>query len=263
MSTSLLRRLGASPNSLNDQQRDALDRNGFVNLGVLLSGGQLETLRRKTDALLAEEGDSAGAELFDSPHIRHPKESGADRLADLVNKGEDFDVFYSHPTVLAAVSQVVGDAFQLSSLNYRAAKPGQGLQKLHADWHCAVEPSQYLVCNSIWLLDDFCAANGATRVVPGTHRNSQLPEQAMQDPMDKHEDQQLIELPAGSVVVFNAHSWHGGTNNTTQVPRRAIHSYFCRRDQPQQLDQNKYLHPTTAARLSHDQLCILGIFDAE
>lgn len=258
-----LERLGASPTSLTAQQRTALDQDGFANLGVLLSDEQLETLRCKTDALLAEEGDRAGAELFDSPHIRHPKESGADRLADLVNKGEDFDIFYSHPSVLAAVSHVVGANFQLSSLNYRAAKPGQGLQKLHADWHSAVKQSQYVVCNSIWLLDDFCAANGATRVVPGTHRNSQLPEQAMDDPMDKHEKQQLIELPAGSVVVFNAHTWHGGTNNTTQVPRRAIHSYFCRRDQPQQLDQNKYLHPTTAARLSQDQLCIMGIFDTQ
>lgn len=261
-SSSTLGSLGVQEASLSTEEIRCLDEQGYVSLGVLLSAEQLSTLRHKTDSLLDAEGNAAGSELFDSPHIRHPKEAGADRLADLVNKGEEFDLFYSHPRVLAAVSHVLGGSLQLSSLNYRSAKPGQGAQRLHADWHEAVAANEYLVCNSIWLLDDFSAANGATRVVPGTHLSSQLPAEAMLDPMSAHPEQQLIELPAGSVVVFNSHTWHGGTNNTTSEPRRAIHSYFCRRDQPQQLDQNKYLHPTTAARLSQAQLAVLGIFEA-
>ncbi|GAB5406211.1 MAG: phytanoyl-CoA dioxygenase family protein [Aureliella sp.] len=261
-SSSTLSSLGVQGDSLSSEEIASLDQQGFVNLGVLLSPEQLNTLRDKTDSLLAAEGQAAGSELFDSPHIRHPKEAGADRLADLVNKGEEFDLFYSHSRVLAAVAHVLGDSFQLSSLNYRAAKPGQGAQRLHADWHEAVASTDYLVCNSIWLLDDFSAENGATRVVPGTHLSKQLPGEATQDPMDTHPDQQLIELPAGSVVVFNSHTWHGGTTNTTNLPRRAIHSYFCRRDQPQQLDQNKYLHPSTATRLTQAQLSVLGIFGA-
>jgi len=40
-----------------------------------------------------------------------------------VNKGEQFDVFYTHPRVLAGVAHVLGRSIKLSSLNYRSAKP--------------------------------------------------------------------------------------------------------------------------------------------
>lgn len=143
--------------------------------------------------------------------------------------------------VLAAVARIVGAELKLSSLNYRAAKPRAGEQKLHVDWHETVAPGDYKVCNSIWLLDDFSEANGATRIVPGTHLNGKLPQDELEDPWAKHPDQVLIEAPAGTVVIFNSHTWHGGTTNTTDLPRRAIHSYFCRRDQPQQIDQQRYI----------------------
>ena len=97
------------------------------------------------------------------------QEAGADRLADLVNKGSMFGVCFTHPGVLAGIAHVLGD-FKLSSLNFRAARPGHGHQPLHADFGGPVPTAGYQVCNSIWLLDDFTADNGATRVVPGSHR---------------------------------------------------------------------------------------------
>src|SRR5690606_25138458 len=152
---------------LNQEEKDFLDQNGYLNLGKILSDDQLIAIREKIGELLEKEGKNAGKELMDSPYIRHPKESGADRLADLVNKGAEFDVFYTHPKVLAAIFHVLGENIKLSSLNFRAAKPGAGLQKLHVDWHESVSAGDYKVCNSIWLLDDFSIQNGATRVVPG------------------------------------------------------------------------------------------------
>src|SRR5690606_9837517 len=125
------------------------DQNGYLNLGKILSDEQLVAIRKKVHLLLEKEGVHAGSELADSPYIRHPKEHGADRLADLVNKGEEFDVFYTHPKVLAAISHVLGSDIKLSSLNFRAAKPGAGLQKLHVDWHESVAPKDFKVCNSI------------------------------------------------------------------------------------------------------------------
>ena len=86
-----------------------------------------------------------------------------------------FDIFYTHPRVLAAVAHVIGPEMKLSALNYRGALPGHGLQQLHVDWHEAVPADAYKVCNSIWLLDDFSVANGATRLVPGTHKHGALP----------------------------------------------------------------------------------------
>ena len=224
----------------------------------LLNPTQLHTTRQHIDNLLQAEGEDAGSELRDSKYIRHPTEPGVMRLADLVNKGALFDLFYTHPKVLAAVKHVIRDRFKLSSLNYRAALPGAGAQKLHVDWREAVANGHYTVCNSIWLLDDFTADNGATRFVPGTHRNTQLPAEVMADPYDNHPEEKLLIAPAGTVVVFNSHLWHGGTINNSFRQRRAIHSYFCRYDVPQQVDQQKYLRAETRERLGEDILALLG-----
>jgi ectoine hydroxylase-related dioxygenase (phytanoyl-CoA dioxygenase family) len=69
----------------------------------------------------------------------------------------------------------------------------------------------------------------------------------------------LIEAPAGSVFIFNSHAWHGGTDNHTDKHRRAIHSYFCRKDQPQQVDQKRYIKETTRQRLTKAALNILEV----
>lgn len=250
---------GATDSCLSQEEKELLDQNGYLNLGRILSDDQLTAIRNKIKELLEKEGENAGSELMDSPHIRHPKENGADRLADLVNKGAEFDVFYTHPKILAAISHVLGQNFKLSSLNYRSAKPGAGLQKLHVDWHEPVAVNDFKVCNSIWLLDDFSRENGATRVIPGTHLQALLPQEALKDPMAPHPEEVIIEAPAGSVVIFNSHTWHGGTNNHTPHPRRAIHSYFCRKDQPQQIDQKRYIKTETLERLPKGAAEILGL----
>ena len=259
MNAPFLNQLGVNEDTLTISEKSFLDQNGYLNLGQLLNHTQLENIRAKVDQLLRKEGENAGSEIFDSPHIRHPKEEGADRLADLVNKGAIFDQFYTHPKVLAAISHVIKANFKLSSLNYRAAKPGKGLQKLHVDWKEAVAPNDFKVCNSIWLLDDFSKANGATRIVPGTHLSAKMPQEAMEDPLVAHPDEILIEAPAGTVVIFNSHTWHGGTNNQTNNYRRAIHSYFCRYDQPQQLDQKRFIKEETKNRLSSATKQLLDI----
>src|SRR5690606_41076873 len=138
-----------------------------------------------------------------------PNVAGADRLADFVNKGAEFYIFYTQPKFLAAIAHVLDGKYKLSSLNFRSAKPGAGMQKLHVDGHEAVAVNDYKVCNSIWLLDDFKKENGATRLVSGTHLQARLPEETMEDPMDPHPDELIIEAAAGSVVIFNSHTWHG------------------------------------------------------
>jgi hypothetical protein len=251
--------LNVLPETLKTAEKTFLDEYGYVNLGPLLNAGQVASVNDRIDELMREEGDRAGSELLDSPHIRHPKEAGADRLADLVNKGSVFDIFYTHPKVLAGIAHVLGRQFKLSSLNYRAAKPGQGLQNLHVDWREAVARGEYKVCNSIWLLDDFTEENGATRIVPGTHLSGDLPQEKLADPAATHPDEVRIVAPAGSVYIFNSHAWHGGTTNRTNKSRRAIHSYFCQSDQPQQVDQSRYIKKETLARLSPAAVRVLGL----
>lgn len=234
---------------LTPDEKQFLDDNGYLNLGILLTKEEVQKINDRLDELKKEEGENAGKELVDSKYIRHPKEEGADRLADLVNKGDVFDVFYTHPRVLAGIEGVLGSSYKLSSLNYRAAKPGKGLQKLHVDWGNTVVNAEFKVCNSIWLLDDFTTENGSTRIVPKSHKYDQLPNEALEDPFAEHPDEIRILAPAGSVFIFNSHVWHGGTTNLTQADRRSIHSYFCSRDQPQQVDQKRYIKQSTADRI--------------
>lgn len=254
-----LSELNVREDTLTQKEKDFLDKEGYLNLGQLLSAAQVKTINDRISSLMNEEGENAGSELLDSPYIRHPKEAGADRLADLVNKGEVFDIFYTHPRVLAGIAHVLGTSIKLSSLNYRAAKPGMGSQKLHVDWHEAVPAHEFKVCNSIWLLDDFSKQNGATRIVPGTHHTGALPQNVLQDPEATHPNEVIIEAPSGSVFIFNSHAWHGGTTNHTNKVRRSIHSYFCKSDQPQQVDQSRYIKDETLARLSPAAIRILGL----
>jgi len=236
--------------SIDPATRDRLDRDGFAPLPGVLSAAQLDTMRARLAGLLAAEGDRAGLEVH--------QEAGTDRLADLVNKDPVFDVCFTDPRLLAGLAHVLGE-FKLSSLNFRAALPGQGHQALHADWGGAVRPGEYQVCNSIWLLDDFTDDNGATRVVPGSHRSGAMPRDAMADPAGPHPDEVRLVAPAGTVVIFNSHLWHGGTLNRSGRPRRALHSYFTRRGNRQQLDQRRYLRPQTRQRLSAAARFILDV----
>jgi ectoine hydroxylase-related dioxygenase (phytanoyl-CoA dioxygenase family) len=148
-----LAELGVTQASLDPGTRERLDRDGYAPLPGVLSAVQVTAIRARLAELLAAEGDQAGIEVH--------QETGADRLADLINQGPMFQACFTHPRVLACIAHVLGD-FKLSSLNSRAALPGQGHQPLHADWGGPVPPGGYQVCNSIWLLDDFTADNGAT-----------------------------------------------------------------------------------------------------
>ncbi|WP_063828613.1 phytanoyl-CoA dioxygenase family protein [Actinopolymorpha alba] len=247
---SALADLGVAADTLSAAENQRLDRDGFLPLPGILRQSEVDSLNARLAALTDAEGDRAGLEVH--------QETGTDRLADLVNKDPIFYVCFSHPRVLAAMRHVLGE-FKLSSLNSRAALPGQGHQSLHADFGEPVSAGAYRVCNSIWLLDDFTADNGATRVVPGSHRRATMPAQEMPDPAGSHPEEVQLIAPAGTVVIFNSHLWHGGTLNRSDRPRRAMHGYFCQRDLPQQLDQNAYLRRTTYERLSPAQRFVLGV----
>ena len=219
-----------------------LDERGYLPLADVMSPEKTATVRRRVEALIAQEGQQAGAEFRQEP--------GAYRLANLVDKDPLFEICFSHPRVLAAMNHVLSGDFKLSSLNGRASLPGEGLQALHADWGGGVDPNDFQVCNSIWLLVDFTEENGATRVVPGTHLTGQHPHGALADPLAQHPEEILLTGTAGTVVIFNSHLWHGGTLNRADANRYALHSYFTRRHNPQQVDQAAFLSAATVGRLS-------------
>jgi ectoine hydroxylase-related dioxygenase (phytanoyl-CoA dioxygenase family) len=248
----LLATFGASPALLSAADRATLDEQGFLALPGLLDPATTAAIARRCDELVEAEGDQAGLEAH--------QEAGTDRLANLVDKDPLFDLVWNNPRQLSAIAHVLGwQPEKVFSLNGRSARPGQGHQNLHVDWSGAVAPDHYQITNSIWMLDDFTAENGATRVVPGSHRWGQVPGDAMADPGAPHPDEVLVLGPAGTCVVFNSHLWHGGTRNRTAAPRRAIHAAFVRRDQRQQTVFADYLHEATYQRLTPAQRYLLAV----
>lgn len=243
--------LGVSGNTISEQEKNFLDENGYLILHNVLSSESIIRMRQRLDELTHIEGDRAGIEVH--------QEEGTDRLSNLINKDPVFDVCFTHPKVLASIAHVLQDDLKLSSLNYRAAHPGSGLQRLHADWKEPVPPWNFQVCNSIWLLDDFTSNNGPTRVVPGSHKIEKLPTDVMADHIAPHPDEVYLTAPAGNVVVFNSHTWHSGTLNLSHKLRRGLHSYFCRRQHHQQLNQKKFVTPETLMRLSPATRFILDV----
>jgi ectoine hydroxylase-related dioxygenase (phytanoyl-CoA dioxygenase family) len=248
--TAALDALGTCEDVLTDQNRKDLDDKGYTVLPGIIDVEWLEALRTRFEELCEKEGVHAGIEAH--------QEAGTRRLSDLCNKGLAFDLVYTHPKVLAAIHHVIGRDFKLSSLNARDALPGEGLQGIHADWGADYD-GQFHVCNSVWLLDEFSEENGCTRLVPGSHKGPH-PRNALEDAMAPHPDQELVIAPAGTVAVFNSHTWHGGTlNKSKDLQRRALHCYFTAREHGQQLNQREYLRYETWKRISPPARYILDV----
>ncbi len=246
-----LQELGVRDDALSVEEKQFLDANGYLPLYDLLPPERTAAMATRLAVLATAEAAAAGTEFAQEP--------GTIRLANLADKDPLFEICFTHPKVLAAIAHVLQGNLKLSSLNGRFALPGEGLQALHCDWRGAVAPGDYYVCNSIWLFDDFTEENGATRVVPGSHNWEKTPQEALTDPKAAHPDQVILTAPAGTVVIFNSHTWHGGTLNRTDKPRRAMHSYFTRRDQPQQTNQREWLSAETLARLSPAAKTVLDV----
>jgi ectoine hydroxylase-related dioxygenase (phytanoyl-CoA dioxygenase family) len=229
---------------------EALDRDGYVILDGMMSEEEIASCKAAIREIGEAEGLMAG-------HEYTLCNDGAFRLHNLLNKTTVFDRYGMDPLVLRLVDHVLPQ-YMLSMLNVRAALPSQPAQKLHVDWdYGAVAPGDYFVCNAMWLLDDFTVDNGATRFVPGSHAFGTLPQDALEDRLATHPDERLALAPAGSVVFFNSHIWHGGTENTSQGARAAINAYYSRREIPPVIDHRELLSPETKARFSDAELELL------
>ena len=239
---------------MTDDERRQLDEQGYVVLRGRVDADLLRGLTSRLAELFEEEGTRAGLEFKQEEH--------AHRLANLVDKGEVFRQAVGLPDVLDCVRHVLGPEMKLSSLNARSADPhSEEGQPLHVDMGAVADERGYWVCNTVWMLDAFTTANGATRMVPGSHLWRTRPQDVLADPMAPHPDEILLTGPAGSLAVMNAHLWHGGTANRTAAPRLAMHAFYCRRDKPQQQYQKRLLRPEVQSALPPGLRTLLALDD--
>lgn len=208
-----LARLGVDE-ALAPAEARALDDEGFVVLAGVLSRAELVAMRAAFERVVGPEPGDTGT--------RH-----ADRLL-----GEDpaFERALLEPRLLAAALHVLARPFRPQVFGARDPLPGFGRQGLHTDWMPLAPGDEPAVVTALWALDDFTATNGATRVVPGSHRFPARLPKSLQDPAARHPDERLALARAGDVLVFNGHLLHAGTRNESSGSRRAIQVQFVARD---------------------------------
>ena len=243
--------LGANQ-TLSPAQLDELEKKGYVVIHDVLDKDWLEDMRAAFESLVEKEGDNLAVE--------HHQEATATRIANMINKGTVWEKAWAHPLILSVCRHIFQGSFKVSSLNGREALHHGGHQPLHADWKKPRPdfPKVHLV-NAIIAIDDLSAANGVPRIIPGTHHRPELPEDVLTDCGLPHPDEVIFEAPAGSVMIYNAHAWHGGTNNNAGTRRRVLHSLYIDREDMQQQDQRKWLRPETASRLTPAQKWLLDV----
>lgn len=146
------------------------------------------------------------------------------RIYNLLAHGPDFEAIPTNSTVLPLVDSVLDPGALVSSLSSIAIRPGERAQPLHADdaLHPIQRPHIATVCNTMWAVTDFTAENGATLVVPRSHRFDTTPTYAEPDPRAIP-----AEMPKGSVLIWHGSLWHGGGPNNSRQTRIGLAMNYC------------------------------------
>ena len=150
------------------------------------------------------------------------------RIWNLLGKSAAACAIAEHQRILPVVRNVLGADSLLSDFSATSVGPRTG----GGSWHVDVPlgqlpeplPEMPLTVQNVWMLDDFTLDNGATRVVPGSHRSRRKPPWSVAD----LEGQITLTAPAGSVAVWLSNTWHRSGPNQTDRPRRAALGYYCR-----------------------------------
>jgi ectoine hydroxylase-related dioxygenase (phytanoyl-CoA dioxygenase family) len=155
-----------------------------------------------------------GVQVFHA-HTRH--------VSGLAGKSPTFATeVMIHPLLMALCDTFLGPScarYQLNLAHLLERLPGAAAQFWHRDeivWNLVPEPKPELQLASVIALVDFTADNGATRVVPGSHRW-----EAGRYPTN--DEAVAAEMPAGSAIVYLGSTFHGGGAHSGSQPRRGVH----------------------------------------
>ncbi len=205
-SAAVLERI-AAPDATPALVAAAVERDGYALVEGLLDeaavAGARADLRRVLDRT------PLGRNEFEGHRTR--------RIYALFAKTRVMDGPATHPLVLGTLDRLLGPHYQFSAPVGIDIGPGEVAQPLHRDEqvHPVPAPHPTLVVNTMWALDDFTAENGATLVLPGSHRwGDELP-----DPLPTPVP---ATMPAGSVLFYPGNLVHGGGANATDRPRLGV-----------------------------------------
>jgi ectoine hydroxylase-related dioxygenase (phytanoyl-CoA dioxygenase family) len=192
-------------------QIEELDSAGFVVVADAIDAAWVDHLRGAFDGALAQQNGTQHVEITpDTPQI------------------DAWLALKDHPVIVAAAEHVLGRPFRVRDLHGRNPLAGFGQQGLHTDWMERTDASEVFVLTAIWMIDDFAADNGATRLVPGSHRIVRPLPKSLAQPGARHPEERIVTGNAGSVLLLNGHTWHSGRKNQSRRPRRAAQMVLVR-----------------------------------
>lgn len=183
-----------------------LDRDGYAVAEQLLSADEAKDVRDGLREVL--DRTPLGRNDFEGYQTR--------RIYALFAKSRAFDALAVHPLLLSVLDRVLGPSYQLSAPTGIEIGPGEKAQVLHTDdgIYPLPRPHPEVVLNTMWALDDFTLDNGATRVVPGSHKWT--------DRRPTEDETVSVTMPAGSVLFIVGNLWHGGGENRTDGTRLGV-----------------------------------------
>ena len=223
---------------------------GYTILPDVIEPSLLDDLAATLDRLETDLGVVPAANDFEG--------SSTVRIYNLLVHGRVFEQVPVHPNVLPVVEAVLDRGCLISSLSSIAICGGETPQPIHADDQLMPIPKPHppTVCNTMWALTDFTEANGATRVIPGSHLADASPDYGA--PYDSIP----AEMPRGSVLVWHGSLWHGGGANTTSERRVGIAMNYCagyiRQQENQQLGIPREVAASFEPRLQ--ELCGYSVY---
>lgn len=199
----------------------ALTEDGGVIVEDLIDRATLAAINAEADPSVAA-ADPGMRHL--NPAIQYFFGDRTKHVGGLAGKSRTFATeVMVHPIYLGLCEAILRPScarYQLNLAHLLVRGPGATAQILHRDedvWNLVPRPHPELQLASIVALVDFDRTNGATRVVPGSHR---------WDRMHYPEDDKIAdaEMRAGSAVIYLGSTLHGGgENSTTDRWRRGVH----------------------------------------
>ncbi len=189
--------------------RAALDEAGCC---VIIDAASPEQM----DAIASELGEhversSIGASDFEGHETR--------RLGSPLPRSATFRDLAMHDAVMASGDHVLGHAtsWRFSAAEYIEIGPGESAQRLHRDRakYDRVEFGFEVEMNGMWAITDFTEANGATRVIPASHRFDA-------DRRVSPEETVPAEMTKGSLLLYTGSLYHGGGANQTDSWRKGL-----------------------------------------
>ena len=202
-----------------EQVVDALRQDGAVIIHGLLSTDVVTAINAEVQPFV-DRADPDMRHLNPGVQFFHAQTR---HVSGLAGKSHTFATeVMVHPLLMSVCDTILGPScarYQLNLAHLLERLPGAGDQFWHRDeivWNLVPEPKPELQLASVIALVDFTAANGATRVFPGSHRWEP-------DRYPTDDEAVAAEMPAGSAVVYLGSTFHGGGAHTGSAPRRGVH----------------------------------------